>query len=138
VLVLAPVPYALAAVARVQVWQDPIRLWSEALVETPHSTRARTNLARELGLRKRFAEALAVIDPAVRSKPDEIGPRLNRAAARLSLGDARGAVEDYQHATRLAPDWIDPWQGLARAAAAAGDRALAEQARQRCEELGGE
>jgi len=131
VLVLAPVPYALATVARVQVWQDPLRLWAEAVAETPHSTRARTNLARELGLRKRYREALAVIDPAVRMKPDEIGPRLNRAAARLSLGDARGAIEDYQHATRLAPGWLDPWEGLARAALAAGDLELAEQAAQR-------
>ncbi|NOZ86791.1 MAG: tetratricopeptide repeat protein [Deltaproteobacteria bacterium] len=114
-------PYAMAAYARVQVWQDPLRLWSEAVVECPGSVRARTNLARQLGKRKMYSQAIAVLNPAIERAPREPGPRLNRGAARLLEGDAKGALEDYEVVAALYPHYKDPWIGITRAYLAMGN-----------------
>jgi len=134
-LALLPLAFGLAATARIQVWHDPLQLWSEAVVASPYSSRARVNLASELGARKRYAEALKVISPAVDFAPDEVAPRLNRAAARQYLGDTAGAIEDCTAATALTPAWPDAWECLVRAGLAARDCSVIRRAAKRLEAL---
>jgi len=70
--------------------------------------------------------ALAIIDAVLARHPDRYVARLNAARWRLVTGDSDGAARDFAAAHDLSPAAAAPLVGLARVAAARGDRAAAE------------
>ncbi len=71
----------------------------------------------------------------LRLEPENAPARVNRALARLGLGDAAGAREDLREAVRLAPGDAAAHYALARAALAAGADAEAVRVFRRAETL---
>jgi tetratricopeptide (TPR) repeat protein len=71
---------------------------------------------------RRFPQAAAAYEQAVRLQPDHAGSHSGLGAARLQMGDTAGAVSAYQNAVRLNPNHSGYWSALARAQARSGDR----------------
>ena len=61
----------------------------------------------------RFQEAMELIDRGLGLGPEEPARGyFNRGVARQSLGDFKGAYQDYTRASELAPTWAWPKQAL--------------------------
>jgi len=80
-----------------------------------------SNRAALLQYEGRHADALSLIDTTERFRPLGAGVRLTRGQARLSLGDALGALGDFAHAIALQSDAPDSWRWRAEARLALGD-----------------
>lgn len=100
--------------------------FDEVLKMDPRNADAHLNRGAALVMTSRFGEAVGAITEAL-----GLGVRqphkayLNRGAARESLGDLRGALEDYRTALEINPEWAAAEAELARFARGNRDR-LAE------------
>jgi tetratricopeptide (TPR) repeat protein len=69
--------------------------------------------------------SLRLLDQAARAKPDELDVWLFRGRYRVEANDCRGAVNDFQQATRLRPDNAGAYASLGIAQMCVGDAASA-------------
>lgn len=85
--------------------------------------------AQEAKANRYFAEALAQKDPSKRMElytqvidlNPSISAYLNRGVAKYDLGDYRGAIEDYNKAIRIKPDFVSAFNNRACAKISLGD-----------------
>jgi tetratricopeptide (TPR) repeat protein len=68
----------------------------------PNYYSARLELGRELRFKKRFPEALEVVEPLPQIAPKRAEPRIERGINMLSLGRKEAAIQDLEAALRLA------------------------------------
>jgi tetratricopeptide (TPR) repeat protein len=83
--------------------QQAFSLYQSVVDSQPDNLDARTDLARVLLFGGSAQQAMKVIEPALARRPDEPTLLALRAAARSRLKDGSGAVEDAEHALKLAP-----------------------------------
>lgn len=94
------------------------------------------NLGRALSRLQRHDEAMTALDEALRRDPRGLDARLERSELRARRGDWRGAVDDAERATEIAPGDPMPWRALASRHVGAGDPRAALRAWQRLDALG--
>lgn len=95
-------------------WGSAIRDFDEALAIQPDLGEAFVNRGGALIGMKRYREALAEIDRGLTLNPEEPEKAYgNRALAKWSLDDLRGAYDDFMKAHELRPDWTWPTEQLA-------------------------
>lgn len=82
-------------------------------------------------------DALRLINEAERLAPNTAAILDTRAAIRLQMGDAIGAIRDLEDALRLAPQRVTYMRRLGEAYAAAGDPESAKAILRRIEQAGG-
>jgi tetratricopeptide (TPR) repeat protein len=95
-------------------WGSAIRDFEEALAIQPDLGEAFVNRGGALIGMKRYQEALAEINRGLELNPEEPEKAYgNRALAKWSLDDVRGAYDDFMKAHELKPDWTWPTEQLA-------------------------
>jgi tetratricopeptide (TPR) repeat protein len=88
--------------------------FDEAIALEPTLGEAYVNRGGALVGLKRYAEALAEIDKGIALNPEEPEKAYgNRALAKWSLDDLKGAYQDFLKAQELKPDWTWPAEQLA-------------------------
>jgi tetratricopeptide (TPR) repeat protein len=95
-------------------WGQAIRDFDDALAIQPDLGEAFVNRGGALIGMKRYAEAVSEIDRGLALNPEEPEKAYgNRAIARWSLDDIRGAYQDFMKAHELKPEWTWPVEQLA-------------------------
>jgi tetratricopeptide (TPR) repeat protein len=90
-----------------------LRDFDEAIAIEPSLGEAYVNRGGALIGLKRYTEALAEIDKGIALNPDEPEKAYgNRALAKWSLDDLKGAYADFLKAQELKPDWTWPAEQL--------------------------
>ena len=121
---------ALVALGRVYlVHGDAARanaLFETALAVRPGDSAASVDLAVVRARSGDLRGALALVDVVLARDPDRYVARLDAARWRFVLGDVDGAERDFAAAQKLVPAAAAPLAGLARVAAARGDRSAAQ------------
>lgn len=80
--------------------------FNEAQLRDPKNADIAINRGAALSLLDRKGEAVVAFTEALQNGPTEPHKAYyNRGAARESLGDVRGALEDYETALAIKPDW---------------------------------
>ena len=85
----------------------PREAWGafQAVVDSDaNNLEARTELARLFILSGSVDEGMKVLEPALKSHPDDVALLSLRATARARLQDHAGAIADAEHALRIGPD----------------------------------
>jgi Flp pilus assembly protein TadD len=103
---------AMASVMRNTVWQDPLRLWADAVSKSPTSYRARNNLGRVLvdrGDRERAAQEFA---EAIRIKPDYAEPHNNLGTLLARAGRFEQAMLHFGAAIESNPRYAQAYNNL--------------------------
>ena len=106
------------------------RAYREALAVHEFHTPSRLALAALLRQRGAFAEALAVLESAIRAGSNDETARSLVAYGRVQIarGDAAGAARSFERALERAPARVDVRLGIARAYLASDDPAHARRA----------
>jgi tetratricopeptide (TPR) repeat protein len=95
-------------------WGSAVRDFDDALELWPTLGEAFVNRGGALIGMKRYREALAEIDRGLALNPEEPEKAYgNRAIAKWSLDDVRGAYDDFMKAHELKPEWAWPTEQLA-------------------------
>ncbi len=124
---------AMASVVRNTVWQDPLRLWSDAVAKNPDSYRARNNLGRVLVDRGQPEPAALEFAEAIRIKSDYAEPHNNLGTLLARAGRFEEAMPHFVAAIQLNPRYAQAYnnlgvallnQGRARDAVLQLDRAI--------------
>jgi tetratricopeptide (TPR) repeat protein len=93
---------------------DALALFAEAARLQPDSADARNNLGRLLLAQGKSDEGIEHLRAAIRAQPTHAGAHFNLALALLQArNDARGAIEEFQAAIRLRPEWTPAQIALA-------------------------
>jgi tetratricopeptide (TPR) repeat protein len=107
---------------QVQVWHDPITLWTQALVVQPESRAAHFNLGGAYEGQGRYAEALAEYQEVLRLSGNKALWYVTIGWVWEKTGVGRGAEEAFSEALRLWPGLPDACAGLARVRERSGQR----------------
>ena len=89
---------------------DPLLRALEGLIETPQSHRDR---GLDAAARLDWPEAVESYRLAIEAEPDYAAMRVNLGTALERIGDARGALAEYDAALRLDPGLWEAWYGRA-------------------------
>ena len=103
VVVLALV-LSLGVSVRNTVWKDGVTLWSDAVIKSPRSAVAHTNLASAYHQADRPLESMEMIRKAIRLDPREPASHALLGLLEARQGHWENAVESYQAALRFKPD----------------------------------
>ena len=94
-------------------WGSAIRDFDEALAIEPSLGEALVNRGGALIGMRRYKEAVEEIDRGLALNPDEPEKAYgNRALARWSLDNIKGAYDDFMKAHELKPEWAWPTEQL--------------------------
>jgi tetratricopeptide (TPR) repeat protein len=102
---------------------------AEILKAVPDSPHARLILGQARRAAGDLAGALEVLEPLAREQPRSAATRYELGLAYSMAGQLDAAIQAFQAASSLNPDWPDAWRFLADHLDAAGDDAGADQAR---------
>jgi len=116
------------ASARVPVFRDPVRLWSETVRVHPEAWGAWARLGREALDRGLLEEAEGLLRKALAREPERGAAWNDLGVCLLRLGRPRDAAGAFERAVPLLPSRPEPRQGLGAALLAAGDTGRAEAA----------
>lgn len=95
-------------------WGSAMGDFEEALAIQPNLGEAFVNRGGALIGMKRYQEALSEINRGLELNPEEPEKAYgNRALAKWSLDDLRGAYDDFMKAHELKPEWTWPTEQLA-------------------------
>lgn len=103
---------ATASVMRNAVWQDPLRLWADAVSKNPTSYRARNNLGRVLIDRGEATPAAREFEEAIRIKPDYAEPYNNLGTLHARAGRFDQAMLHFGKAIELNPRYAQAYNNL--------------------------
>lgn len=109
-------------------WRLAEQAYRDVLLDRPKSPRARIGLGRALAATHQCEEALDLLDSARDTFAWRVTASMAEGQCLEQLGELSEAVEVYAHATERAPQYVQPWLGLARALAAQADEAGMEEA----------
>jgi len=93
--------------------REAVQFYQGAIDSNADAVRARANLGRIYLITGSADKALATVAPAFAKHPEDAGLLTVRAAARIQLKDPAGALEDAEHAVKLAPNDEDAVSVLA-------------------------
>ncbi len=110
-------------------------LYRRAMKVGPSNIEARRNLAVVLGRSDQNAEAVKVLEAALRLEPNHALVALDLANARLASGDLEGAIDSFRRCLKAAPDLEAAHFNLANALMQAQSWAAAEESLRRVLEL---
>jgi tetratricopeptide (TPR) repeat protein len=111
----AVVALSLASRDRIHDYRSALSIWEDAARKSPARATTQNNVARELMLEKRFAEAVPHLQEAIRLQPELEPPRYLLGFALLSTGDVAGAVPHLRDAVRMNPTHADAQYHLGQA-----------------------
>jgi hypothetical protein len=103
---------ATASVARNTVWQDPLRVWTDAVAKNPDSHRARNNLGRVLVDRGQPEAAALEFAEAIRIKPDYAEPHNNLGTLLARAGRFEQAMLHFGAAIESNPRYVQAYNNL--------------------------
>jgi tetratricopeptide (TPR) repeat protein len=103
---------ATASVMRNWVWQDPLRLWSDAVSKNPASYRARNNLGRVLVDRGNPEQAAREFGEAIRIKPDYAEAHNNLGTLLARSDRFEQAMLHFGTAIELNPRYAQAYNNL--------------------------
>lgn len=101
-----------AAYARNSVWQDGVRLWSNAVEGSPNKPRPHYSLGAAFMDQGRTDEAVNEYKTAIRLKPDYAEAHYNLGVAYIAQGRLDEAINEYEISVRLKPDYADAHNNL--------------------------
>jgi len=107
-----------ATLARNEVWSTELALWTDVVAKSPQKSRSRDNLGLALAHRRREAEAIVQFREAVRLDPMNVraaNAHNNLGSVYRKKGWTDQAIEEYQRAIRLKPDFGYAHYNLANA-----------------------
>jgi tetratricopeptide (TPR) repeat protein len=107
--------------ARLQVWRDPVSLWSDAARRAPRTWAAFHFLGNALRDAGDCRAAAAAWERAVALWPDELGTHVNLGICRAQIGDTAGARAAFEGALRRDPRYVPAFNNLGRLALFEGD-----------------
>lgn len=111
VLVLV-IPYSMITVARNEVWQDDMTLWSQAVQDSPFSSKTHANYALLLQQRSQLQEAEAHYLEAIRLNPYREAVYFNLATLYERTGRNQLAAKAYNVSIILNPAFADAHTNL--------------------------
>ncbi len=111
--------------------QEMVHLLEQARTANPRAVEPRTALARYHLLQGNASLALPEAKEAAAIAPDDSGVLYTLAEAQRAAGLFPDAISTYQRVIELSPATVEPYLGLAAAAAQAGDRDRASAATHR-------
>jgi tetratricopeptide (TPR) repeat protein len=103
---------ATASVARNTVWQDPLRVWTDAVAKNPDSHRARNNLGRVLVDRGQPEAAALEFAEAIRIKSDYAEPHNNLGTLLARAGRFEQAMLHFGAAIESNPRYVQAYNNL--------------------------
>ena len=109
-----------------EMWEQAEEAFQIALAADPSSPEVLARVADGYREMRQFDKALAYVERALLSVPDDVSFLLSKAAIYRQLGDPRIALEILQHAQRIAPTHAEAWTA---AGAVLGDLARFAEAR---------
>ncbi|MBI3664857.1 MAG: tetratricopeptide repeat protein [Acidobacteria bacterium] len=113
---------ALSALTRqqIEVWRDPVSLWTRTLAGSPDSVVAHNNLGEALADQGRYAEAVPHFLRAIQIKPNHAHAHYNLGLAALREGKLAEAAGRFEQAVRVEPAFAAAHNDLANTYAALG------------------
>jgi tetratricopeptide (TPR) repeat protein len=99
-------------VRRLEMYDDPITLWSDAAARQPDSYIVHNNLGLELAGAGRQSDAIEEYERALRLRPDFAQARLNLAVELLAAGRIEEAAEQGRRALDAHPDFPEAHYNL--------------------------
>jgi protein O-mannosyl-transferase len=109
-------------------WRDDVALWTRAVSLDPDNYLARSNLATEYFLRRRYQDALVHYQQAIRLEPRDYEARLNVGAIWERRGMLQAARMSYESVLALNPGNLEARNNLAVLLIKQGRRAQADAA----------
>jgi tetratricopeptide (TPR) repeat protein len=101
--------YSIATFNRNALWQDPVRLWSDAVQKSPEKERPRTNLAAAYLRRGMPSQAAEILKEAVRIHPTSGKIRHNLLSATVNAGQINEAIDQFRELLRIHPAAATRW-----------------------------
>ncbi|MGA2191791.1 MAG: tetratricopeptide repeat protein, partial [Nitrospirota bacterium] len=117
------VVFGLLTVNRNTVWADDYSLWRDVVKQSPASVRAHTNLGRALLNGRRYQAAMSQFQTAEGLSPlpgDSYQLHNLRGQCLVGMGNARGAVSEFNAAINSAPRLAEAYANLGMAYYSAG------------------
>jgi tetratricopeptide (TPR) repeat protein len=94
------------------VWQDKIKLWSDAVSKSPQNHRTHSNLGASLVENGRFDEVIIHCNEALRIKPDYAPAHITIGVSLAEEGRFDEAIFHCQEALRIKPNDADAHKGM--------------------------
>lgn len=120
ILLLAALALAALTVSRNRIYQDEVTLYRDNVLKRPGNASAHTNLGNRLRDLRRFDEAIAQYEAALKLRPDYYQAHYDLAIALSDSGRVREAIPHYEDALRLKPDYVEAQNNLGIALARTG------------------
>lgn len=117
--------WSAATVTRNGVWNDALRLWSDAAAKSPAHPAVRVNLGAEYVRVGDDARALAEFETAIRLQPDYALAYYNVGLLHRGRGEYPQARAAFEQAAALAPNAAEPLAALGAVYEALGEPAKA-------------
>jgi hypothetical protein len=109
-----------------EMWEQAEEAFQIALASDPNSPEVLARVADGYREMRQFEKALAYVERALQSDPDNVSFLLSKSAIHRQLGDPRLSLEILRHAQRIAPTRAEAWTA---AGAVLGDLARFGEAR---------
>jgi tetratricopeptide (TPR) repeat protein len=109
--------FSLWTYERNSVWQDDVTLWSDCVLKSPESPRARLNLGRALAGKGEFDHAVIQFSEALRLKPNHAKAYNNLGAALANQKKYEQAIVQYRRALQINPNYAKAHNNLGAALA---------------------
>jgi tetratricopeptide (TPR) repeat protein len=94
-------------VSRNSIYQDPIKLWSDAAAKNPHRLRSHYNLGNSFRRAGRYKQAVAAYHRALSIDPEDFRIHLNLGATLASMGQIEQAFSHYNKVLKQYPSQSD-------------------------------
>jgi hypothetical protein len=112
-------------IARLRVWSDPVRLWTQASIHAPDIWVTHLMLGQELQIQGRCAEAVEAYERAIVLRPQEPFAYVRAGVCFVALGRLDQAAQMFDRARTLQPTSPRPLVGLGVIASLSGRHAEA-------------
>jgi protein O-mannosyl-transferase len=101
-------------------YRSDLAIWEDTTAKSPGNERAHNNLGSALTHCRRFDEAIAQYQKALKIKPDHAQTLNNYGLTLADCGRLDEAIEQYQKAFDVQPDYAEALNNLGNALAASG------------------
>ena len=86
---------------RNELWQDPVKLWSDVIKKSPNKARPYFNLAQIYSEQGKSEKAIELYAHSIKLNPDYAGAHINIGVLLAEKGEEQKALEHYLKAVKL-------------------------------------
>ena len=112
VAMLLVLPLVVLTYAQALVYENPITLWADTVLKSPHNWMPWTNLGNTLVAQRRYSEAMPYYEKALELAPHVDDVQYNAGHLRARQGRFREAEQHFRRAVEIKPTYLPAWESL--------------------------